>query len=83
MMLLKLVFNFGKKIISKCLDQYFQPVVQIHNYPIKFAGNFAALFLTKLSLHISYDMPEVNFGMKSLKKLTVVIIEVTIYLNIE
>ena len=48
-MLFKLVFNFGKKIISKCLDQYFQPVVQIHNYPIKFAGNnyFAALLFNK------------------------------------
>ena len=40
---LKFVFNFRKKKLPKCFDQYFQPVVQVHNYPTKFAENSLAV----------------------------------------
>ena len=41
--MLKLVFNFRTKKISKCFYQYFQPVVQVSNYPTKFAENSLAV----------------------------------------
>ena len=40
---LKFVFNFRKKKLPKCFDQYFQPVVQVHNYPTRFAENSLAV----------------------------------------
>ena len=40
---LKFVFYFRKKKLPKCFDQYFQPVVQVHNYPTRFAENSLAV----------------------------------------
>ena len=40
---LKFVFYFRKKKLPKCFDQYFQPVVQVHNYPNQFAENSLAV----------------------------------------
>ena len=40
---LKFVFNFRKKKLPKCFDQYFQPVVQVHNYLTRFAENSLAV----------------------------------------
>ena len=40
---LKFVFNFRKKKLPKCFDQYFQPVVQVHNYSTRFAENSLAV----------------------------------------
>ena len=48
--MLKFVFNFKKKKIPKFFDQYFQPVVQVHNYPTRFAENSLAVArFTKIS----------------------------------
>ena len=41
---LKFVFNVKKKTIQNCFNQYFQPVVQIHNYSTGFAVNILAVF---------------------------------------
>ena len=40
---LDFVFNFKKKKPPKYFDQYFQPVVQVHNYPTRFAENSLAV----------------------------------------
>ena len=66
--MLKIVFNFRKKKLPKCFDQYFQPVVQVHNYPTRFAENSLAVVRSaKYLLKDQYDILEVNFGMKCLK----------------
>ena len=63
---LKFVINFRKKKLPKCFDQYFHPVVQVHNYPTRFAENSLAVFrFSKISTQRSYtgskfwnEMPE-------------------------
>ena len=65
---LKFVFNLRKKKLPKCFDQYFQPVVHVHNYPTRFAENSLAFVrFSKLSTQRSIrytgsrfwnDMPE-------------------------
>ena len=63
------------KAIPKCFGYYFQPVVQIHNYPTKFAANnIAVVKFNKILPNDQYDKPEVNFEIKCLKKLKVVFI---------
>ena len=81
---LKFVFNFARKTIPKCFNQYFQPVVHTHNYPIRFAeNNLAVVKFNKIFLNSQYDILEVNFGMKCLKILKVLFISVTAHLYIE
>jgi len=36
---LKFVFNFKTKTITKCFDQYFQPASQMHNYQTRFVSD--------------------------------------------
>jgi len=64
--MLKFVFNSKKK--TKCFDQYFQPVDQTHNYFLEAVAKF-----NKSNQSFQYDIAEIKFGMKCLKKLKVVI----------
>ena len=84
---LKFLFDVRKKAMLNCFNQYFQLVVQAHNYPIRFAVNNLAVSkltqLTKFLLNDQYDILEVNFGMKCLNILEVVFISVTTHLYIE
>ena len=48
------MFNFRKKKLPKCFNQYFQPVVQVHNYRTTFAENsLAVVRFSKISTQIS------------------------------
>ena len=59
---LKFVFNFRKKKLPKCFDQYFQPVVQVHNYPTRFAENsLAVVRFSKISTQRSIRYTESKF----------------------
>ena len=63
---LKFVFNFRKKKLPKCFDQYFQPVVQVHNYPTRFPENsLAVVRFSKISTKRSIRYT----GSKFLKKM--------------
>ena len=73
--MLQFVFNFRAKTTPKCFSHYFQSIVQIHNYLSKFnMNNLAVVDLTKFLPNHQYNMLEVNFEIKCLKKLKIVFV---------
>ena len=66
----KFVFNFRKKKLPKCFDQYFYPVVQVHNYPIRFAENsLAVVRFSKISTQRSIRYTGSKFWNKMPEKI--------------
>ena len=59
---LKFVFSFKTKTIPECFSNYFQPIVQIYNYPTKYAPTNLAVFkFNKISTQRSIQYSESKF----------------------